>query len=653
MSRAWEGLSEGETRETPPPSPRAYAYPVVRQLYYFCIHAQGMRERYVRAVLLLCLAPLRWIFWGLGARHFALRLIHLPLRGMSRDRLDFLGEELAPTLPPAPPCDHLTTRLLDHVARPLARAAGVRRVVCPRMEFRDGIATGRLEQAEFTTGEPAKPAPAKAIVLFENGPNRGELGVVRALSGKQILLVGGTGFIGKVWLSNVLRHLPEIGAIHLLVRKKGPISGEERVRRMWAESPLFEGLPPERLARVRVVEGDMCLPGLGLAPEVKHSLAASLDLIVNSGGITEFGPDVRWAAATNVDATLHVIDFLRGCAHAALLHLSTCYVAGRRNGRIAEQILPDYNPRGDPTFDAEKERNELARLVRAEESKEAGGGLRQRLIRLGMNRAVSWGWPNTYTYTKSLAESLLLRRGAGLPIAVVRPSIVETSTQEPFRGWNEGINTSAPLSWLLGTYFRQLPTNGRKRLDIVPVDLVTRAMTLISAALVERRHDPLYQIATSSRNPCDMRRSIELTGLAHRKHYRTLPGVAPWLRRQFDTIGVSGRRYRRFSAPRQKAVVRVLGRVLPFARAPLRRAEKSLDRVEKLIELYRPFILENDQIFESERIEKLTAALSPEERARFGCDPGRIDWSEYWIDIHIPALRRWSFPLLEGRGVKA
>ena len=90
------------------------------------------------------------------------------------------------------------------------------------------------------------------------------------------------------------------------------------------------------------------------------------------------------------------------------------------------------------------------------------------------------GWPNTYTLTKSMAESLLFKRGAGLPVAIVRPSIVETSTRLPFSGWNEGINTSAPLSYLLGTYFRQLPTNERKCLDMIPVDMVCRGMTLIA-----------------------------------------------------------------------------------------------------------------------------------------------------------------------------
>ena len=96
---------------------------------------------------------------------------------------------------------------------------------------------------------------------------------------------------------------------------------------------------------------------------------------------------------------------------------------------------------------------------------------------------------------------------------------------KPFLGWNEGINTSASLSYLLGTYFRQLPSNESKRLDIIPVDAVCDGMTLIAAAIVERRHDPLYQLATSVTNPCDMGRSIELTSLAHRKHYRAQEGL--------------------------------------------------------------------------------------------------------------------------------
>jgi long-chain acyl-CoA synthetase len=241
-----------------------------------------------------------------------------------------------------------------------------------------------------------------------------------------------------------------------------------------------------------------------------------------------------------------------------------------------------------------------------------------------------------------------------LPIAVVRPAIVETSVAKPFVGWNEGINTSASLSYLLGTYFRQLPSKERKRLDIIPVDSVCAGMTLIGAALMERRHDALYQLATSVSNPCDMRRSIELTSLAHRKHYRAQEGLEYWLRLRFDAIPVSKERYERMSAPAQKLIIRSIQRImapLPL-RKTLARAERSLERVESLIQLFEPFILLNEHDFVAENVEKLSYALIPEEKANFAYDTRSIDWWDYWINIHIPALRKWTYPLIEGRSLE-
>jgi len=239
---------------------------------------------------------------------------------------------------------------------------------------------------------------------------------------------------------------------------------------------------------------------------------------------------------------------------------------------------------------------------------------------------------------------------------VVRPAIVETSLQQPFLGWNEGINTSASLSYLLGTYFRQLPSNERKRLDIIPVDSVCRGMTLIAAAIVERRHDLVYQLASSVTNPCDMRRSIELTSLAHRKHYRAQEGLEYWLRLRFDAIPVSKERYERMSAPAQKAIIRSIQSImapLSLRKPPLVRAERSLERVEKLIHLFEPFILLNEHDFVADNVEKLSYALVAEEKSDFGYDTRSIDWWEYWINVHIPALRKWTYPLIEGRPLEA
>lgn len=40
--------------------------------------------------------------------------------------------------------------------------------------------------------------------------------------------------------------------------------------------------------------------------------------------------------------------------------------------------------------------------------------------------------PNTYTYTKALAEHILVEERGDIPLAIVRPSIVGASWKEPF-----------------------------------------------------------------------------------------------------------------------------------------------------------------------------------------------------------------------------
>jgi long-chain acyl-CoA synthetase len=442
---------------------------------------------------------------------------------------------------------------------------------------------------------------------------------------------------------------------------------------------------------VEVVEGDVSLPGLGLDEGTQTRLAKSLDLIVNSAGLTDFNPDLRDAISSNVDSATHLVAFLRKCDHAGLMHLSTCYVAGMRDGRVTEALQGNYNPAGDPKFDAEREVDSLRETIRHVEERAGSSELdkalrrqalgrsgneaaapageldgvlkrnrarwaRNRLVRVGLRRAQHLGWPNTYTFTKSLGESILVRRGGDLPIAIVRPSIVESSERSPFTGWNEGINTSGPLSYLLGTNFRQLPSNERKCLDVIPVDMVCRGMTLIASAVVARRHARMYQLATSAINPVNMGRSIELTGLAHRKHYRTTQSIDSWLKVKFETIPVSKQRYERLSIPMQKAVISRINRAatsLHMKKPPLARAERDLIRAEKLIELYEPFILHNEHVFECENARMLSAALPPEERPLFDFAPESIDWWDYWINVHIPALRRWCYPLMEGRPLES
>ncbi len=63
-------------------------------------------------------------------------------------------------------------------------------------------------------------------------------------------------------------------------------------------------------------------------------------------------------------------------------------------------------------------------------------------------------------------------------------------------------------------------------------------------------------------NPCDMRRSIELTGLGHRKYYRAQHGLEHRMRMKFDAIPVSKSRYEKLSAPAQKASLQAINRTV-------------------------------------------------------------------------------------------
>lgn len=749
-------------RQTEPKSPGRYLYwrvegsllelTTVRPVAFFTWNAQKFTERWQRRGTVLLMALLRPFLYVLN-RTLATRVVYSILRGISRDRLDLLGNEyfeykLKPQLKPEGVEQLnravasggevvLVSQGLEHVMRPLAQHLGVKWIIANRLDFRDGIATGRLlgpvirprgifarvssagpdgtRSAErlahdlgarpevieraVVSAQRTNPSVERPIVQFERDRPEAPLSVRAAFRGKHVMLIGVTGFIGKVWLANTLMDLPDLGQIYLLIRRQKSNPAQSRFEKLIDESPVFDPLYAKYghkllqfiTDRVQVIEGDVSQPNFGVEPAVADELRQKLDLIINSSGLTDFNPDLREAVSSNVDAVMNVLQFVRESDHAGLLHLSTCYAAGRCDGRVDENPRPDYTPIGLPGFDAEREWKALHRQI--EQIQESAEGpvvtqelrrqamgkehaakdlhgaalenqirknrvrwLRNELTEAGKRRAHELGWPNTYTFTKSLAESLLTKYGPDLPVAIVRPAIVESSLTQPFRGWNEGINTSAALSYLLGTFFRQLPTNERKRLDVIPVDSVCRGMTLIAAAVMARRHAHVYQLATSVTNPCDMRRSIELTSLAHRKHYRALEGMEYWLRLRFDAIPVSKERYNRMSAPAQRAIIKSIQRVaapFPFKKTPLAKADRNLEKVEKLIELFEPFILLNEHDFVAENVEKLSFALVPEEKQIFGYDTASIDWWDYWINIHIPALRKWTYPLIEGRPLEA
>ncbi len=523
------------------------------------------------------------------------------------------------------------------------------------------------------------------------------ISIKKEYEGKHILLTGGSGFVGKVWLVMALTRLPDTGRIYVLMRGKGR-GVKERFVKIVNENPAFRPLHEQHGAglsefissRVEVVSGSLDAPGLGIEEATAARLKDKVDLIVNCAGLVDFNPDVRVASSSNLDGALHVAEFASQCKSTAMLHISTCYVSGTRDGFISEEIRLDRTPNGDP-IDPEAEyvrlQEIIAETIAENESEETYNALREEVVarlekrgydptekrvagtvgrlkskRLremmalaGTDRSKELGWQNTYTYTKGLAEMLIKVRYPKLRTSVLRPAIVESSLSFPFVGWNEGFNTSGPLIYLAGTWFRHIPAKAGNPLDIIPVDLVVNGMFIAGAALMRGEQAEVYQTGSSDRAFLPIDRLTELSALGHRQHLRKTGAdkVEKLLLSRWDALASDPEHMLNVSNIRE--VVFQVTRYLRHGRPDKipsewrewaddlaktgDTAQRKLRQIEEVLELFLPFTYDHYMVFEARALDR-----HPIEEAEFRFRPEDIDWRWYWLEAHMPGLRRWCFP---------
>src|SRR5262249_3497447 len=99
--------------------------------------------------------------------------------------------------------------------------------------------------------------------------------------------------------------------------------------------------------KIRVVEGDLDQPLCGISSEQLETLRGKVDIVVNLAGVVDFDPPVNESVEPNVYGTQHLIELVK-FLDAKLVHVSTAYVAGKKNGRISEDApIEGYFPRRD------------------------------------------------------------------------------------------------------------------------------------------------------------------------------------------------------------------------------------------------------------------------------------------------------------------
>ncbi|MEP6818445.1 MAG: AMP-binding protein [bacterium] len=532
---------------------------------------------------------------------------------------------------------------------------------------------------------------------------------------RKLFLIGSTGFLGKVTLSMLLHSFPNIGRVYVTVRARSQEESEARFWNSVLTAPPFDplreryGTALEGFIRDKVVVlgGDIGETNLGYTEEQAQAVADDLDVILNTAGNVTFNPTLESALRTNVVGTQNVIAFAKRMKRPALIHVSTCFVAGNRSGPVWENDpVVGYFPRKHELpgveFDPEQEIKDCAKLAERvreeardammlarfrelarkrlnEENRDADDpdalGLavarerkvwtRTRLTDLGVERAAWWGWPNIYTYTKSLGEQLVAAE-TGIVRSIVRPSIVESALAYPFPGWNEGFTTTAPIIFLVLKGQTKIPANDKLILDITPVDQVASVMLAVTAQACVEEPKLVHQAATGDSNPNNMDRIIGLVGLYKRRHFQEKETGVKLLNElvaRMEPHPVSNSNFEKFSVPMFNSAAKKASSLLDRAKPRwgggrvtevIDRMKTTVDRVEEIthetteaFDIFRPFTIENAYMFRADNVRALFERISRDEAGLLRWHPEKFDWYDYWLNIHLPGLKKWVFPTLE------
>jgi long-chain acyl-CoA synthetase len=547
----------------------------------------------------------------------------------------------------------------------------------------------------------------------------------RIFAGKKLVVVGGTGFLGKVWLSMLLHRFPDIGKIYLLVRPRGEQGPQERFWADIAPSPTFEplrekhpGAAFDQFMRDKIVPvaGDMGLPRVGFSDEFVAEHAGRIAAVVNVAGVVDFNPPLDEALEANAFGVNNLIDLARAL-DAPVMHTSTCYVAGYRTGLISEvdprevpfpraenapaerliappsgipvdrkldrshwdpqneireclDVIEHVRHRCEDAFrqstfldEAKKnlhDRGEPCRgaVLEDELAKVKRKFIRDRLIEAGQERALYWGWPNIYTYTKSIGEQVLA--ASGITVTIVRPAVIESSNVYPEPSWNEGINTSAPFIYMALKGQSQFPADPNVHLDIIPCDMVVSGMIAALSELCEGTHKPVYQFGCSDVNPCKIARYMELIGLYKRKKLQDggdsgnrlvnaiLARVEPvtLTKKEYQLHGAHAiaRAGRTVAALFDAAAVGPAASLFKPLSKVIKKAAAGEDKMGDVIDLFIPFVAECEWIFSCANTRAALERMPVEERALFYWEPEKINWRDWMYQIHIPAIEKWATP---------
>ncbi len=496
--------------------------------------------------------------------------------------------------------------------------------------------------------------------------------IVERLAGKRMLLTGVTGFLAQVVFERMLADFPDT-RVALLVRSQNAATSRERVEYL-LRKPAFDGLR-ERIGndglvklldeRVEVIDADF---GRGV-PQIP----GDIDVAMHSAASVSFDPPIDEGFQTNVQGAMNLYHgVVNGGSRPSLVHVSTAYVAGVRKGVIPEGPLDhgvDYRlelemalqARGDVEAQSRKPEMLGSFLDAARKEHERAGPstvaddaeerrqrwVTKRLVEYGRMRARSLGWPDVYTFTKAMGERAIeeLAAAEGLPLSIVRPSIIESAYLHPFPGWIDGFKMADPIIRAYGLgQIPEFPGIPEGIIDLVPVDFVVNALLAVAANPPVPGDDAChFNVSSGARNPLRFFELYEWIRGYFEEHPLPERGrgehkVPDWEFPGRLKVERLLKRAERFTDVAEQVVTH-----LPKSKA-MRDAVNRVDRdkarvdfVKRYSDLYGMYT-ETEVVYTDDRTLALFASMSAEDKPRFPFDVAMVDWKHYLRDVHTPAV---------------
>lgn len=252
---------------------------------------------------------------------------------------------------------------------------------------------------------------------------------------------------------------------------------------------------PEMMKKIIPVYGDITLPRLGLND--KHLLKVlESQLVFHVAASLKLEATLRPNIFMNLIGTKNVVDIAKQMKNLILMiHFSTAFCC------CEEEIL------GERVIEWPHKPMELIRCAEwmTEDAMAA------------MQKQILMTQPNTYTYTKRLAEILLRDEYAqnNFPVCIVRPSIVIPAYKEPLPGWVDSLN--GPAGLMLGAakgVIRSMLLDGDLAAEVIPVDTACNGIITIAKTVAMKKEKSkeveVFNLTASENKKRPMKYVLEL-----------------------------------------------------------------------------------------------------------------------------------------------